>query len=90
MPKIVIYTTSTCPYCLAAKRLLAQKQVAFEEISVEGDPQKRAEMSRLAEGRRTVPQIFVDGRPIGGCDELYALDGAGELDRLLSPSEAAT
>ncbi len=90
MPHIVIYTTSTCPYCNAAKRLLAQKQVAFEEISVDGAPEKRAEMSRLAEGRRTVPQIFIDGRPIGGCDDLYALESDGQLDRLLSPSEAAT
>lgn len=90
MPNIVIYTTSTCPYCHAAKRLLAQKKVAFEEISIDGDPQKRAEMIRLAEGRRTVPQIFIDGRSIGGCDDLYALDGAGELDRLLAQSETTT
>lgn len=90
MPHIVIYTTSTCPYCRAAKRLLEQKQLAYEEISVDGDPQKRAEMSRLAEGRRTVPQIFIDGRPIGGCDDLYALESDGELDRLLAASEAAT
>lgn len=90
MPHIVIYTTSTCPYCIAAKRLLAQKHAAFEEVSVDGDPEKRAEMSRLADGRRTVPQIFIDGRPIGGCDDLYALESDGRLDRLLSPSEAAT
>lgn len=90
MPQIVIYTTPTCPYCRAAKRLLELKQVAFEEISVEGDPQKRAEMTRLAEGRRTVPQIFIDGRPIGGCDDLHALDNDGELDRLLAANESTT
>jgi glutaredoxin 3 len=89
MSHIVIYTTRTCPYCLAAKRLLAQKQLSFEEISVDGDPQKRAEMTRRAEGRSTVPQIFIDGRPIGGCDDLYALDAEGEFDRLLAASEAA-
>lgn len=83
MKQIVIYTTSTCPYCRAAKRLLEQKGAAYQEISVDGDPRLRAEMSRLAEGRTTVPQIFIDGRPIGGCDDLYALDDAGELDSLL-------
>jgi glutaredoxin 3 len=84
MPQIVIYTTSTCPYCRAAKQLLELKKAPFREISVDGDPAGRAEMSRLAEGRATVPQIFFDGRPIGGCDDLYALDAAGELDLLLA------
>jgi glutaredoxin 3 len=87
MPHIVVYTTSACPYCHAAKRLLQSKHAAFEEISVDGDPEARAEMSRRAEGRRTVPQIFIDGRPIGGCDDLHALDSTGELDRLLSANE---
>jgi glutaredoxin 3 len=90
MPQIVIYTTSTCPYCRAAKQLLEIKRVAFQEISVDGDPAGRAEMSRLAEGRSTVPQIFIDGQPIGGCDDLYALESAGELDRLLADSEQAS
>jgi glutaredoxin 3 len=87
MPKIVIYTTSTCPYCRAAKQLLELKGAAYEEISVDGDSAKRAEMSRLAEGRTSVPQIFFDGQPMGGCDDLYALEGAGELDGLLAASE---
>lgn len=90
MPQIVIYTTATCPYCRAAKHLLDFKKVAYQEIPVDGDPAKRAEMSRLAEGRTTVPQIFIDGRPIGGCDDLHALEAAGELDRLLVASEQAT
>ncbi|WP_036291069.1 glutaredoxin 3 [Methylosinus sp. PW1] len=89
MPQIVIYTTRTCPYCRAAKQLLDIKGAAYEEIAVDGDAQKRSEMSRLAEGRTTVPQIFIDGRPIGGCDDLYALDGAGELDPLLAAGEPA-
>jgi glutaredoxin 3 len=88
MPRIVIYTTPTCPYCLAAKRLLAQKGAAFEEISVEGDPAGRARMSELAGGGATVPRIFIDGRHIGGCDDLYRLDREGGLDPLLAESEA--
>lgn len=83
MPKIVIYTTSTCPYCVRAKALLTQKQAAFEEISVDGNPQKRAEMTARA-GRSTVPQIFVGDRHIGGCDDLYELQHEGRLDALLA------
>lgn len=90
MPHIVIYTTPTCPYCIAAKQLLRQKGVAFEEISVAGDSQGRARMSARAGGRRTVPQIFLDGRHIGGCDDLYALERDGRLDALLASSEAST
>ncbi|ARN80556.1 glutaredoxin 3 [Methylocystis bryophila] len=84
MPKVVIYTTATCPYCIAAKRLLSQKGVTFEEISVDGDPQGRAKMSVRAGGRRTVPQIFIDEHHIGGCDDLYALEEGGRLDPLLA------
>ena len=87
MPHIVIYTTPTCPYCTAAKRLLTQKAAAFEEISVAGDSAARARMSELAGGHTTVPQIFIDGRHIGGCDDLYALDADGELDPHLGASE---
>jgi glutaredoxin 3 len=83
MPHIVIYTTPTCPYCIAAKRLLKEKLADFEEMSVEGDPAKRDKMAELAGGRRTVPQIFIDGRSIGGCDELYQLEREGKLDALL-------
>jgi glutaredoxin 3 len=83
MPHIVIYTTSTCPYCLAAKRLLNEKLAAYEEISVEGDHALREKMAELAGGSRTVPQIFIGDRCIGGCDELYQLEREGKLDSLL-------
>ncbi len=88
MARIEIYTTPTCPYCIAAKRLLAEKGAAFEEISVAGDPDGRRAMSARAGGRTTVPQIFIDGKHIGGCDDLYALDGAGGLDPLLAGASA--
>ena len=84
MPNIVIYTTATCPYCLRAKALLTKKHARFTEISVDSDPQKRAEMSARAGGRSTVPQIFVGATHVGGCDDLYELDEAGKLDPLLA------
>ena len=84
MPKIEIYTTPTCGFCIAAKRLLNKKGVDFQEFGVAGDQALRAEMMQRAQGRHTVPQIFIDGRHIGGCDELYALDRAGKLDPLLA------
>jgi glutaredoxin 3 len=84
MAEITIYTTRSCPYCLAAKRLLTQKSVPFNEIAVDGDPAGRARMSELAGGRATVPQIFINGRHIGGCDDLYQLDGEGGLDPMLA------
>ena len=84
MPHIVIYTTATCPYCLRAKALLNKKNAPFTEISVDSDPQKRAEMTARAGGRSTVPQIFFDDRPIGGCDDLYDLSYEGQLDALLA------
>lgn len=84
MPRLEIYTTPTCPYCIAAKRLLTQKGASFEEVSVAGDPAARKRMSERAAGGTTVPQIFIDGRHIGGCDELYALDRDGGLDPLLA------
>jgi glutaredoxin 3 len=84
MPNIVIYTTATCPYCQRAKALLNKKQAPFTEISVDSDPQKRAEMTARAGGRSTVPQIFFDNRHIGGCDDLYDLSYEGQLDALLA------
>ncbi len=84
MRPVVIYTKATCPYCHAAKALLAKKGVAFEEIGVDGDRAAQAAMAMKADGRSTVPQIFIGGAPVGGCDELYDLDGAGELDALLA------
>lgn len=83
MASIIIYTKSTCPYCHAAKDLLRKKGAAFEEVDVTGKPEEQDAMSQRANGRRTVPQIFIDGRPIGGCDDLYALDREGKLDLLL-------
>ena len=85
MPNIVIYTTATCPYCRRAKALLEKKHAPFTEISVDSDPQKRAEMTARAGGRSTVPQIFFGDRHIGGCDELYELSYEGQLDALLAP-----
>jgi glutaredoxin 3 len=84
--KIEIYTTSYCPYCLRAKALLRHKGVDYEEIDVGGDPELREQMTERAGGRRTVPEIFIDGRIIGGYDELSALEARGELDQLLGPA----
>lgn len=83
MPKIEIYTQPLCPYCARAKRLLEQKRVAFEEIDAPHGTPARAEAIRRSGGRSSVPQIFIAGRAIGGCDDLYALDAAGKLDPLL-------
>ena len=84
MPPIIIYTTAFCGFCQSAKRLLGQKGVKFQEIDVSFDPVQRAEMVRRAGGRRTVPQIFIGERHIGGYDDLYGLDTKGELDTLLA------
>lgn len=86
MAQVVIYTTIYCPYCTGAKALLRSKNVSFEEIDVTDDPKRRAEMEQLSR-RRTVPQIFVDGKPIGGYDDAHRLDTKGELDRLLGCAE---
>lgn len=84
MPPVTIYTTRFCPYCTAAKSLLQKKSVAFEEIDVTGNPGGRRSMTERAAGRTTVPQIFVGERHVGGCDDLYDLDQAGQLDQLLA------
>ena len=84
MPAITIYTKDWCPYCSAAKDLLRGKGAAFQEINIMGDPARRSEMVSRSGGRSTVPQIFIDGRHVGGCDDLYALDKRGELDLLLA------
>lgn len=83
MPAIIIYTKQTCPYCVAAKDLLRKKGAAFDEISVDGDYNKQKAMAQRAHGRSTVPQIFIGETHVGGCDDLYALEGAGKLDALL-------
>ncbi len=82
--RIVVYSTPFCGYCGAAKRLLAGKGVEVTEIDVMFDPEQRGKMLEKSGGRRTVPQIFIDGRHIGGFDDLSALDASGELDRLLA------
>jgi glutaredoxin 3 len=79
---VEIYTTPYCPYCVRAKALLQRKGVDYRETDV-SDPSLRDAMTRRAGGSYTVPQIFIDGRHIGGCDDLHALDGRGELDPLL-------
>ncbi|MFZ0887486.1 MAG: glutaredoxin 3 [Candidatus Binataceae bacterium] len=84
MAKVEVYTTSYCPYCVGAKALLKSKGVAFDEIDVTEDAALREKMIELSGGRRTVPEVFVNGRIIGGYDELRALDSSGELDRILS------
>jgi len=81
-----MYTTMFCPFCSRAKNLLKKKGVDFVEISVDGDLSLRQKMTERSGGGRTVPQIFIDGKPIGGSDELAALEISGELDRLLQAS----
>lgn len=83
MAEVVIYTTPFCPYCSRAKRLLDSKGVSYEEIDLYMHPGRRDEMVQRAEGRTTVPQIFIDGKPYGGCDDIHALDRAGKLDPVL-------
>lgn len=84
MAKIEIYHKPTCPYCQRARRLLADKGVTTTEYDVVADPSQRDTMIERAGGRTTVPQIFIDGRHIGGCDDLVALDEAGKLDALIA------
>jgi glutaredoxin 3 len=83
MQPVEIYTTGFCPYCVAAKSLLKRKGVDFKEISVSGDHAKRQEMVQRANGRMTVPQIFIGETHVGGSDDLHALERAGKLDALL-------
>ena len=84
MKDVTIYTTRTCPYCHAAKALLERKGVRYMEIDVGSDYGLRLTMAQRAQGRRTVPQIFVGDTHVGGCDDLHALDEAGGLDPLLA------
>jgi glutaredoxin 3 len=84
MTEVVLYTTSLCPYCHAAKDLLRRKGISFREVDVSGDPEGRSRMMRRAGGRRTVPQIFVGETHVGGCDDLYALEREGRLNSLLA------
>ena len=84
MKLVEIYTSPLCGYCHAAKRLLSHKGVSFTEIDVVRNPDRRPEMVQRANGGRTVPQIFIGGQHVGGCDDIYALDSAGKLDPLLA------
>ncbi|MBF0175516.1 MAG: glutaredoxin 3 [Magnetococcales bacterium] len=83
MPEIVIYSTTTCPYCVKAKMLLDKKKATYQEINLTLDPSRRDEMLKRAQGRKTVPQIFIGDHHVGGCDDLYALESEGKLDALL-------
>jgi glutaredoxin 3 len=83
---VEIYTWSTCPFCVRAKQLLDRKGVSYTEISVDGDEPGREAMAARGDGRKSVPQIFINDQHIGGCDAIHALDRAGELDPLLQAS----
>lgn len=83
MAKVIIYATATCSYCVHAKRLLDQKKISYTEIRVDLNPAMRDEMIVLT-GRKTVPQIVINGDPIGGFDDLFALEQSGQLDALVS------
>ena len=83
MPTITVYSGPNCPYCVRAKALLQKKGVTFEDVDIKADPAKREDMLKLSNGKQTIPQIFINGQHIGGCDDLYALDAAGKLDAML-------
>lgn len=84
MAKVEIYSTTVCPFCVRAKMLLDKKKAAYEEINLTTDPGRREEMLSRSNGMRTVPQIFINGKHIGGCDDLYELDMDDGLDPLLA------
>ncbi|MBF0125182.1 MAG: glutaredoxin 3 [Magnetococcales bacterium] len=83
IPEVIIYTTTVCPYCIRAKALLQKKGVTYQEINLTEHPEQRDAMVERANGRRSVPQIFIDAYHVGGCDDLHALEAAGKLDQLL-------
>ena len=83
MPHIEIFTQDFCPYCVRAKMLLREKGVAFTEIDAPAGSAARMQARERSGGRTSVPQIFIDGKPVGGCDDIYALERAGRLDALL-------
>lgn len=84
MANVEIYTWSMCPFCIRAKALLDQKGVEFTEYCIDGDEAARAVMAERANGRRSLPQIFINDQHVGGCDDLYALNAQGRLDPLLT------
>ena len=83
MAAVLMYCTAACPFCQSAEQLLIRKGAKLEKIRVDLEPQRRAEMTQKSGGRRTVPQIWIGSRHVGGCDDLYALERAGKLDPLL-------
>lgn len=89
MSNIEVYSGDFCPYCVRAKALLEKKGVSYKEYNVRQDAGRRVEMLERSNGARTIPQIFIDGRHVGGCDELYALERRGELDAWLQLNPAA-
>ena len=84
MSKVEIYTWQYCPFCIRAKSLLKKKNINFTEYKIDGDESARALMIERSDGRRTLPQIFIDNKGIGGCDELYTLENENKLDALLN------
>ena len=84
MSKVEIYTWQYCPFCIRAKSLLKKKNINFTEYKIYGDENARALMIERADGRRTLPQIFIDNQGIGGCDDLYTLENENKLDALLN------
>ncbi|MEO5362901.1 MAG: glutaredoxin 3 [Magnetococcus sp. DMHC-8] len=84
MAEVILYSTTVCPFCIRAKALLTKKQVTFQEINLTDHPERRDEMTARSGGRRTVPQIFINGQHVGGCDDLHQLEAEGKLDRLLA------
>jgi glutaredoxin 3 len=84
MAKIEIYTWDTCPFCIRAKALLDQKDVDYTEYMIKGDDDARDKMAARANGRRTVPQIFINDQWIGGCDDMQLLEAEGKLDKLVA------
>jgi glutaredoxin 3 len=83
-PNIEIYTWQTCPFCIRAKALLKNKGVEFTEYAIDGDNAARSKMAERADGRKSLPQIFIDDQHIGGCDDIHALDAQGKLNSLLN------
>ena len=88
-PTVEIYTWRSCPFCIRAKRLLDQKGIEYTEYAIDGDEAARSEMSDRANGRRSLPQIFINDHHVGGCDDLFALDAKGGIEPLLAASSAS-
>jgi glutaredoxin 3 len=81
---IIIYTTTYCPYCVKAKQLLTSKNLSYTEVNIENDNEMRLKLVEMSGGRKTVPQIFINDTHIGGCDDLYAIEANGDLNKILS------